>query len=142
MYYFLIYISKSTNPMPEEELLDILKVARPNNEKRNITGMLLYAKGLFIQLLEGDEDQVTQVFGKIGQDSRHYDIRVLIKGRKEERSYANWTMGFENLREDKDYSDIPGVNDFLRNVAPYDSAVSQPDGALNMLLNFKQALDR
>jgi len=48
----LIYVSTSVKLLNDEELLDILKVSRENNSGKDITGLLLYKGGNFMQVLE------------------------------------------------------------------------------------------
>ena len=49
----IIYISSAAKKMDDDDLLDILKTSRENNKKNDISGMLLYDNGSFIQVLEG-----------------------------------------------------------------------------------------
>ena len=55
----IVYISIATRPMGEEKLVELLQQCRENNRQRNVTGMLVYRDGAFLQLLEGGEDAVT-----------------------------------------------------------------------------------
>ena len=45
----LLYISAANHDFTEEELEALLIKARSNNEKVNVSGMLLYHEGSFIQ---------------------------------------------------------------------------------------------
>jgi hypothetical protein len=54
----LVYVSVARELMSDEDLKAILEVARRKNAERNITGMLLYRSGYFIQALEGEEADV------------------------------------------------------------------------------------
>jgi hypothetical protein len=56
MPYRLIYASSAQRPLEAPELENIANVARSNNARQGISGMLLYKDGHFIQLLEGAED--------------------------------------------------------------------------------------
>jgi hypothetical protein len=53
----IYYISSATAPMSTSDLLQLLRQCRDNNASRSVTGMLLYANGTFLQVLEGP-DQV------------------------------------------------------------------------------------
>ena len=59
---YLIYMSSATQLMSNEELLELLKTCRENNEKKNLTGMLLYGEGAFVQVLEGEEETVEATY--------------------------------------------------------------------------------
>ncbi|RCH54095.1 blue light sensor protein [Mucilaginibacter hurinus] len=98
--YNLIYISTATNLFTEYELMDLLDASRANNLKHNVTGMLLYAEGTFIQVLEGDLEQVNKVLAKIANDRRHKNIIELASGPVEKRNFPDWSMGFASVNAD------------------------------------------
>jgi len=75
----LVYVSFANLDMSEDELRDILTKARENNQKLELTGMLLYRNGFFIQALEGEEEVVTALYEKIKQDPRHRSILQIHK---------------------------------------------------------------
>ena len=109
----LIYGSTATHRMTETELIQILETARRNNVKENITGMLLYDDGNFLQVLEGEEKPVTSSFNKISQDTRHNSVMVYVKKSIESRQFDDWAMGFVDVKRmgaDK----IPGYTNFLQ----------------------------
>lgn len=45
----LVCVSSAVRPLRDEEIVDILRVSRRNNEKLDITGMLLYKAGNFVR---------------------------------------------------------------------------------------------
>ncbi|MEL6406516.1 MAG: BLUF domain-containing protein, partial [Chloroflexota bacterium] len=51
----IVYVSYASHTMSESELVEILDTARENNQRLNVTGMLLYRDGFFIQALEGEQ---------------------------------------------------------------------------------------
>jgi hypothetical protein len=58
--YFLVYVSSAVNLFSDEDLIQLLEVSRRNNEKAEITGLLLYSSGNFMQTLEGPEKAVLE----------------------------------------------------------------------------------
>ncbi|WP_065571422.1 BLUF domain-containing protein [Microbacterium oleivorans] len=101
--FSVVYSSTATEPFSDEALGDLLQQCRDANAERDITGMLLYRNGRFIQILEGPEQAVRETMGKIERDPRHDHLRVLIDEFIEERNFAEWTMGFEPITmPDKD----------------------------------------
>ncbi|MSR16953.1 MAG: BLUF domain-containing protein [Methylococcaceae bacterium] len=95
--YCLIYTSIASQKMTDEELKAILQKARPHNCQLQITGMLLYKDPFFMQILEGEEDIIDQQFTRIAKDSRHHKVSLIYKNAIDERSFANWTMGFNKI---------------------------------------------
>jgi hypothetical protein len=94
---YLIYISTAKRLLTEQELMDILATSRDNNERNNLTGVLLYSEGTFIQLLEGEHEPLNITYEAILHDERHKNIIKLTEGVIEERSFPDWTMGFRAL---------------------------------------------
>ncbi len=102
----LLYTSNSTQETTQDILEAILKTARFNNSSENITGMLLYSEGAFVQLLEGDEYNVKNTFYKISRDPRHTNVEVIIESNASHRHFPNWQMGFKWL----DRSDLKRID--------------------------------
>jgi hypothetical protein len=112
----LVYVSFETRPMTAQDITDILTTARKFNTEQDITGMLLYRTGYFIQALEGEEDRVKALYQKIARDPRHRNVLMIYNGSITERSFTNWSMGFKNLDE-VDPSKLEGYTDFLQSPA-------------------------
>ncbi len=77
---FLIYVSSEVAPFSAVELRDLLAKSRSKNAQLGITGMLLYRRGKFMQILEGEEDAVQTLYRKITHDPRHRRIVILFQG--------------------------------------------------------------
>jgi hypothetical protein len=92
--YYLIYISTAIKLMNQQELCEILTVSRKNNVQNDITGILLYSEGIFLQALEGSKSSVNEVYSKIEKDKRHKNLIILITGESDNRMFPNWSMAF------------------------------------------------
>ncbi len=108
----LIYASSATRMMNEQDLLDILKKSHENNGRYDITGMLLYRGGNFLQVLEGDPKVVDERFQVIMQDPRHRQVTLLLKRPVSSRQFEQWEMGFTNI-DTIDTSTLPGYTPYL-----------------------------
>lgn len=108
-----IYASAATAEFTSEDLDELLSVARKNNAALGVTGMLLYEKGSFFQILEGLPEAVETLYQKISADKRHSTIAKLILEPIEARSFANWSMGCASVPVHK-LSEIEGLNDFFQ----------------------------
>lgn len=113
MVFQLIYISQATELMDLDQLQDILYSSRRYNRIRNITGMLVYVEGQFItqvkrtlvskpegrfiQILEGQESDVRELYTHVEADFRHYNLVTLKEGFSNERNFDDWEMGFRSL---------------------------------------------
>jgi len=112
MLFHLIYVSTEVAPMTDEDLVELLRQARATNEKHQLTGMLLYKNSHFMQVLEGDESSVMEIFEKIIEDRRHKNIDTLRAEYISHRSFPDWTMGFRNI-DTLGPAALPGYTRFL-----------------------------
>ena len=104
----IIYASRTPEPMRPDALTDLLEVSRRHNAAASVTGMLLYSDQSFLQLLEGDELAVEEVYGRISRDPRHVDLRILQSGPRTARRFDGWAMGFAAPDADGLARDVPG----------------------------------
>ncbi|RVT96568.1 BLUF domain-containing protein [Mucilaginibacter limnophilus] len=98
--YNIIYISTSSQFFDDYTLASILEASRENNKQVNVTGILLYADGTFLQVLEGEKEDVEYIFNKIICDFRHSNIIELVKGPVKNRIFVEWAMGFASANAD------------------------------------------
>ncbi|MDX1995266.1 MAG: BLUF domain-containing protein [bacterium] len=140
---YLLYVSSAVHGITQDDILDILRASRRNNNPLGITGLLLYKGGNFIQLLEGPEDAVLKLHQKIATDPRHHAMRTLLSGKTEERLFGEWAMGFSNvdtIREKLSQEDLDGLSSFLQQPFDADEFINTPHRALRFLLNFKDLM--
>lgn len=132
----LTYVSFATRDMTKDDIEDILRTSRKNNQTQNITGMLLYRNRYFIQALEGEEDAVTALYKRIEQDDRHNNVLMVSQNRIDERNFGEWSMGFKNL-DDIDANAIEGYTDFLERPFDADALTQNPSQAKTLLNAFR-----
>ena len=95
--YQLVYISQATKPFDDESLDALLTQAKENNAKRQITGSLIYNGGLFLQVLEGEQEDIERLFNKIASDPRHFKVRRLYFEPAKRRLFSKWSMNLVDL---------------------------------------------
>ena len=95
----LIYQSQARTNLPVEEIAKIVAQSRSRNEADGITGLLLYHKRQFFQVLEGDEAKVRACYARVLRDPRHHRLDVLSTRRANTRAFTTWFMGCENVRD-------------------------------------------
>ncbi len=90
----LIYRSHNRVPEPRRkaELGAIFSTARSNNKKLDVTGALLTDGDWFVQVLEGEESVVRDLYGRIGHDKRHERISLVDARDVDDRVFARWAM--------------------------------------------------
>ncbi len=135
----LIYASSATQKMSSDELMTILNKAREKNQSLDITGMLLYRDGNFLQVLEGDEEKVTRLYNTIAEDARHDGILKLSQRPISQREFGDWKMGFVDLEQLK-LEDVPGYSDYLNASLTADTFEDNPSLAMTFLQAFRDSI--
>lgn len=94
----LIYASRSTTPITETVIDDLLVKSRENNPVMGITGVLcLCDDNAFMQVLEGGREEVNRLYSRVIHDTRHTDVTLLEYSEITERCFTNWRMGRVDL---------------------------------------------
>ena len=90
----LAYASSATRPLSDAELEDLLARARRANQQFDVTGVLLYDDGSFLQYVEGPPHGVAAVYERVRRSPLHGGIIELIRGPIPSRIFSDWQMGF------------------------------------------------
>ena len=138
--YELLYTSTAKEGFEESELADILQFAKINNYKYQISGILIYYSHSFVQILEGDKQEVIELFQKISKDPRHHDIEVFYQGGISERSFANWSMAGKILNEDELKVLLTEIEPLDQNHLSSHILNSVPSVGKNLFLHLKQEI--
>ena len=132
----LAYISRSMRLMDTATLAELLEQARDINEIEDITGMLLYKDGSFVQVLEGRAENVGKIYQRIEQDSRHSNVKMLYRHNIEQRDFPDWSMGFQNLNN-PDFEPPTGFSAFMNPDYSLDDFLDNPTRAKQLMLFFR-----
>ncbi|MBX2818805.1 MAG: BLUF domain-containing protein [Rhodothermaceae bacterium] len=126
MIYTLVYISFAAGGLREKELSEILEASRRNNQKRGITGLLLYAEGNIIQVLEGNQEEVEALYEKIGLDERHERITRLFAGHSETRLFSEWSMAYKRMSLSTIKEILPRMDEMLAgDISPKEAKIKK-----------------
>lgn len=101
MIYRLIYYSKAKPGIGFQQLKQILTVAQDRNRRSGITGALLFGEGMFLQVLEGTREVLSETFFRISRDFRHSEITLIEMVEIEARDFGAWTMRLIKWPEEK-----------------------------------------
>lgn len=130
----LIYVS-DLSPGQEKELPGILDTSVRRNGQDGITGMLLYAGGNIMQVLEGEEGAVRCTYERISRDPRHRNITLLSEEIIAARDFSDWRMGYKHLSPDVVQS-VPRFAPFFKVGFKLDAIAAKPGAAKEMLVFF------
>ena len=92
----LVYVSTATRDIPTAELTAMLEGGRRRNAARDVTGLLAYYDGTFMQAIEGPRAVVDGLLKKIAADPRHTGLIVLIRERVARRQFSEHSMAFRD----------------------------------------------
>ena len=93
----IIYISTCRTD-PDRDMMDnILQASRRNNRRDGLTGLLVVGGRRFLQVLEGPDAMTEAAYARIRADKRHFALVQLNRKPIDERSFAGWDMGCEQL---------------------------------------------
>jgi hypothetical protein len=103
----LTYTSRARLDLGDEDLAAIHQSARHLNALDGISGILIFDGARFLQILEGAEDAIDNLVGRLRMDPRHSAFEVRDERYVEQRSFPDWSMelvrvsaGFGNARDE------------------------------------------
>lgn len=99
----LLYISFRQPLCTDEDVKTILEQSVKNNGKQNITGVLLYSKKKFLQVLEGENEHILALYDKIKTDQRHSKVLMLSLKPLKERFFPSWQMAGKEMDSGYDF---------------------------------------
>lgn len=90
----LVYVSRLTLKGRVSATLfkEVERHARAYNKQHEITGILCYGNGQFLQCIEGSKAQVMALQQRICADKRHRNIEIVLLQTIDERSFIDWRM--------------------------------------------------
>ena len=92
--YSLVYVSTATRSLSMDDIGRLLEKARQRNLDQEVTGVLLYSDGHFMQCLEGPAARLASVYDTIKSDSLHFGIIDLVREPIKAREFSEWSMAF------------------------------------------------
>ena len=94
MPFRIVYSSEASPGFGPAEVEAMLAESRVRNRAFGITGVLVLVDGVFLQVLEGEEDDVLDLMERIERDPRHHDIHVFVREKTEARAFPSWSMAY------------------------------------------------
>jgi hypothetical protein len=71
---------------------DIVQTARSRNSELGIRGFLWFDRQHFFQVLEGGDEAVDALFGRIRRDRRHSNVRLVQRAPVDHALFSDWSM--------------------------------------------------
>ena len=95
----LLYLSLARRPISAQDLMAMSCSFAARNAIVHITGVLVCAGNRFMQVIEGERNAIVVLMQRIGRDSRHGDIAVVVDESVQARLFAHWNMGCLHLSD-------------------------------------------
>lgn len=133
----LIYVSSAIEELNDEQLDRILESSVRHNQPQSVTGMLLYARGNFMQVIEGEEAAINETYHRICQDPRHHNIFLLSREPIAKREFSTWSMAYHRLTQ-QDAEAHPAYAPYFINGFSAPEISARPGLAAEMLKQFSK----
>jgi hypothetical protein len=135
----LVYSSAAAPGFGPEDVEEMLVEWRTRNRAHGISGVLIFVEGVFLQVLEGEQDDVLDLMGRIEQDPRHHDVRVFLREDVADRAFPTWSMAYvtPDAGEVARWARLEGASTMEAVMA---SIEREPDRLPPVLLNILRAI--
>ena len=124
----LVYMSAASPAMTSAQARNIAEQSQMNNALADISGVLIFDGSNFTQVLEGEESVVRRLLEIISADERHSNLTVLAEGPVAGRSFAGWSMAYN------DNASVARLQDRIAEITSARSAANEDE--------LRRALDR
>ena len=115
--FFIVYVSYMSVYRSTTDIAQLLESFREKNHKNGVTGLMLYKDGNVIQVIEGSEYVVKQLYTKILADTRHTQVFKLLQGKISCRNFPDWKMGFIDFSNSmKKQNELIGFSTYLTDI--------------------------
>jgi hypothetical protein len=125
--------------MDDIGLFKLLQQSREKNKILEITGILLYFDGNFMQLLEGTKRDVKSLYNDIRSDDRHKNIVTVVEEEVTERLFPEWSMAFKATSM-MEIRQMPAYKDITESELLYNIRDNNNNNSLMILQMFKEKM--
>lgn len=103
----IIYTSQATAPMNQDALRGMVAGASKRNRRLGVTGMLHCSDQAYLQVLEGEEQDVLTLYADILRDGRHDNVHTVAVRPIDARDFGGWSMGLlDSIMEPIDLENV------------------------------------
>ena len=90
----LIYISDAASDTNTATVEEILTQSQKFNDAESITGILMFTKKKYVQILEGDRKKISALYNRITHDPRHHNLELVSMKEICKRDFHHWSMAY------------------------------------------------
>lgn len=93
----LIYVSNASSDFVDGDAAAIIETSHRRNAEVGISGFLLFNGRNFLQLIEGEDEAISDLVMRLHADPRHAGMVIMEDHQAHERCCPNWAMHFISL---------------------------------------------
>ena len=116
--FTICYVSSAKPGLSQEELESLFNATQQYNISEDITGILLFESGKFLQVLEGPKDLLNDLYEKIKEDDRHENIFLILKSRTKQRIFEEYSSRFSIVKSKEDLQKIEAYLNQIEDAIP------------------------
>ncbi len=90
----ICYVSACKTNLSLSDYNDLFNISVVKNELNNVYGVLIYHQGKFLQIIEGEDQTINDLFKKIEVDPRHYSIIKILDEPINTYHFKTYKTGF------------------------------------------------
>lgn len=124
------YTSRARLDLVDADLAQILQTARHFNALNGITGLLIFNGSRFLQIVEGPEEAVAELVGRLRDDRRHSAFELRDERHLVQRSFPEWSMKLARVSQHSGKASLEVASKLPAGTNPtvYDLAVRMTQG--------------
>lgn len=109
--YHFSYISKLHPNYDATCISDIVKASRENNNRDNLTGILVFDGERFFQYAEGEKSKLLDLLKRLNNDMRHIDMSVLfLNAHVSSRLYKSWHLAYSYIDDAEFFESLKSLD--------------------------------
>lgn len=98
MVYQLVYTSQAGRGLDFRTFQKLAENKRDQNKARDITGILLYASGTIVHVLEGPKMAVKSLYETISRDTRHSEVVLMAESDTRDREFSGQALAVLSVK--------------------------------------------
>jgi len=104
----IIFVSSAIQNFTSDELLGFLNTFRAERLKKNLSGIILYANGNALSMIEGEKEVVETEFNLTKSCPNHHDIIKIYDKAIPHRYFENYSLAFKVIGN----ASLKSIDDF------------------------------
>lgn len=118
MRYAISYVSTAALNISPGDIKDLLKKIAEDNNAQKFTGILLSSETNFFELIEGEKEQVINLYARIAKDTRHTNLIKIYEKAVFLPAYDGFTCEVITDKTRHDSSNLKGYLHYIEVLDP------------------------